>query len=176
MYLETPRLTLQPINENALDALADLLSDPIVTQTYMVPAFSSRQEALTLAQRLKVLSEDPQFFLAGIYLAQQLIGILNETDRQGQQIEIGYALLPAYHNQGYATEALSGAIGYLLQGKFSSVLAGAFEENTASIRVMEKSGMIKLPQQDTIIYREKTHTCLYYCAYSPHRPETCIFL
>ena len=39
-----------------------------------------------------------------------------------------------------------------------------FEENPASGRVMEKSGMKKIEYTDTIEYRGKVHKCLYYVA------------
>jgi len=75
---------------------------------------------------------------------------------------MGYAYLPAYYNRGYATEAFSGAIDYLLSHGFTTVLAGAFSENPASLRVMEKCGMIKQDFTDEIDYRGVTHTCVYY--------------
>ena len=45
---------------------------------------------------------------------------------------------------------------------FSAVKAGAFSENAASIRVMEKCGMTKTGETEQIEYRGKTHTCVYY--------------
>ena len=45
---------------------------------------------------------------------------------------------------------------------FETVLAGAFVENAASMRVMEKSGMTRQDYTDEIEYRGVTHTCIYY--------------
>ena len=45
---------------------------------------------------------------------------------------------------------------------FTVVKAGAFEENPASMRVMEKSGMHRIQQEDTIEYRGKVHRCINY--------------
>jgi len=45
---------------------------------------------------------------------------------------------------------------------FSEVLAGAFEENLASMRIMEKSGMTRIEKTDEIEYRGKVHQCVYY--------------
>ena len=100
--------------------------------------------------------------MAGVYLDGQFIGMMNETERKDVQIEMGYAFLPAYYNRGYATEAFAGAIDYLLAHGFETVLAGAFAENSASIRVMEKCGMTKQNDTDEIEYRGVKHTCLYY--------------
>ena len=130
----------------------------------MVPDFTGPEEAAKLAGQLINLSCGEGRYVAGIYLGERLIGILNETEVAGQQIEIGYALLPRYHNQGYCTEALGGAIGYFFARGFREVVAGAFSENGASIRVMEKNGMEKLARTDEIDYRGRTHTCVYYAA------------
>ena len=75
---------------------------------------------------------------------------------------MGYAYLPAFYDRGFATEAFKGAIDYLLSHGFETVLAGAFSGNLASLRVMEKCGMVKQNYTDEIEYRGKTHTCIYY--------------
>lgn len=164
MYVKTQRLELKPVCTNGLVALTDLLTDDLVKQTYMVPDFASREDARKMARRISALTNDPGRYVAGIYLGDQLIGLLNETERDGDRIEVGYAILPRFHNRGYCTEALTGTIAYLLTQGFAEVLTGAFEENAASLRVMEKSGMTKIEKQDAIEYRGKTHRCVYYLA------------
>lgn len=77
-------------------------------------------------------------------------------------MELGWALHPLYHNQGYATEAVRAAISHLLAHGFTQIIAGAFEENNPSIRVMEKCGMTKMKKIDFIDYRGKNHRCVYY--------------
>lgn len=164
MYLQTKRLELKPFTVDSLDALTELLTDEMVKQTYMVPDFPDRQAALPLAQRLKALSEGERPLVLGIYRGEQLVGILNETDRTEEKIEVGYALLPRFHNQGYASEALRAVIAHLLDQGFRAVVAGAFVENEASIRVMIKSGMQKLAYTDETEYRGRVHPCVYYGA------------
>lgn len=162
MYIKTERLELKPISPESLDALVELLTDDAVKQTYMVPDFPDREKAEKLAQRLIILSEQENRHVAGIYYGDSLIGILNETESIDDRIEVGYALLPRYHNQGFCTEALRGAIGYFFAQGFNEVLTGAFEENIASIRVMIKSGMKKLDRRDEIGYRGRVRRCVYY--------------
>lgn len=163
MYVKTKRLELRPIGDGALEALTELLTDESVAEFYMVPDFADRTQAQALAQRLTVLSEDPSRYVAGIFLEDQLIGLLNETEVSGDSIEVGYAMLPRHQGQGYGTEALTGAIEYFFGQGFAQVEAGAFEENAASVQVMRKSGMTKLDRQDTVPYRGKEHRCVYYC-------------
>ena len=164
MYVNTERLVLQPISAADVETLMELLTDEQVKQTYMLPDFADREASRPLAERIKAMSEDAARYVAGIYLGTQLIGMLNETEREGTSIELGYALLPRFHNHGYCTEALMGVIPYLFAQGFSEVVTGAFEGNAASIRVMVKSGMQRMDKQDLIAYRGKEHRCVYYCA------------
>lgn len=164
MYVTTSRLVLQPLRQQDIPALADLFTDEVVKQTYMVPDFPDRASAEALGERILAMSRDPQRYVAGIFLADTCIGLLNETERDGTSLEVGYALLPAYQGKGYCTEALRGAVEYLFSEGFTQVLCGAFESNTASLRVMEKSGMKPLDRQDSVTYRGRTHRCRYYHA------------
>ena len=162
MYIQTERLELKPIYPESLDHLIQLITDGIVKKTYMLPDFSCPEEAINLATRLMEKSRHDDRLMAGIYAGSQLVGILNETESTGEYIELGYALLPRYHNQGYATEALRGAIGYCFSLGFPEVRTGAFQCNPASIRVMEKNGMTRIPFTEEIPYRGITHTSVYY--------------
>ena len=57
---------------------------------------------------------------------------------------------------------LSASIQELFRMGYSEIKAGFFEENQASRRVMEKSGMKIHDQTDDIEYRGKIHHCIYY--------------
>ncbi len=164
MYIQTKRLELKAIGKKDLPELVALLTDEIVGKTYMVPAFADRAQAEALAERLAVLSEDPDRYVAGIFLDDRLIGMLNETERMEDAVEVGYAIDSRYHGRGYGTEALTGAIEFFFARGFREVVAGAFAENAASLRIMEKSGMERLPKEDTVTYRGKEHRCVYYAA------------
>jgi RimJ/RimL family protein N-acetyltransferase len=172
MHVKTQRLALQPIQAADVERLMELLTDEVVKQTYMLPDFASREASRPLAQRIQAMAEDPARYVAGIYLDEQLIGMLNETEREADSIEIGYALLPLFHNRGYCTEALMGLIPYLFGEGFRQVVTGAFEENAASIRVMVKSGMQRMDKEDIIAYRGRDHRCVYYCARCQAKEET----
>ena len=160
MQFQTNRLEVRPMTTEDHEAILDLLTNEIVGRTYMIPEYGSREEAEPLARRLVELSHAQERYVAGIYLGEDFIGMMNETEMKNGQIEMGYALLPAFYNQGYATEAFSGAIDYLHSHGFETVLAGAFSENTASIRVMEKCGMERCTHVDEIEYRGNVHTCV----------------
>ncbi len=162
MYVKTDRLTLRPMSADSLEALTDLLTDEIVKRGYMVPDFPSREAAGLLARKLVDLSHGEDSLMLGIYRGDTFLGLLNETESQGDRIELGYALLPRYHNQGYGTEALRAAIGLCFDRGYREVTAGAFEENRPSIRVMTKAGMTKQDRRDTVSYAGREYTCVYY--------------
>ncbi len=164
MRFLTERLEIKSIDLEDQETVIDLLTDKIVGKTYMFPDFQSRAEAEPLFRRLVQLSGDENRYVAGVYLNGAFIGMMNDVEIKGTQIEMGYAYLPAYYNRGYATEAFRGAISYLLDHGFTTVVAGAFSENPASLRVMEKCGMVKQDYTDEIEYRGNTHTCIYYAA------------
>ena len=162
MEFMTKRLSVGQISEKDIPALMELLTDNTVKHTYMVPDFSSLAEVETSARRLMDRSKDPERYMAGIFLQGDLIGIIHDVMQKEDTVEIGYALLPAYYNQGYCSEAFRGVIRWMWQQGFRKVIAGAFEENKASIRVMEKCGMTLQPETEMIDYRGRQHCCVYY--------------
>ena len=158
----TENLRIHPFAERDRAALGKILTDRQVARTYMLPDFPDRAAAMTLAKRIQALTNDQTRYVWGIYTGGQLIGMLNDTEVSGKAIEMGYATLPKYHNQGYTTEAMKAVIEYLFGCGFEKVIAGAFQHNIPSIRVMIKSGMQKQENVDIIDYRGHSYTCVYY--------------
>lgn len=160
--LKTPRLSLGEIRDCDFDALMAIFKSDVVKATYMVPDLETREAEIKLFERLRDLSLREDRYVFGIFLDGKLIGLLNDTEICGKTIEVGYALHPDYHGRGFATEALGAVIPYLFAEGFDQILAGAFETNTASTRVMEKCGMSRTKMTSEIEYRGKTHKCVYY--------------
>jgi RimJ/RimL family protein N-acetyltransferase len=160
--LKTPRLSLGEIRECDFDALMAIFKSDVVKATYMVPDLETREAEIKLFERLRDLSLRKDRYVFGIFLDSKLIGLLNDTEICGKTIEVGYALHPDYHGKGFATEALGAVIPYLFAEGFDQILAGAFETNTASTRVMEKCGMKRTKMTSEIEYQGKTHKCVYY--------------
>lgn len=164
MYFETERLVLKPFSEEDGAALAAMLRSEEIGKTYMLPIFESDAQCEKLARRFRELSEDESRCVAGIYLAGTLIGFVNDVEMTVTSVEMGYVIAPEHWGRGYATEALRGLIAYLHDRGFREVITGAFEENTASIRVMEKAGMEKCEITDRVEYRGQVRSCVYYVA------------
>ena len=145
-----------------LETMLDILTNDCVKQTYMLPDFPSREDAVPLFQKLVGLSGDSRRFVRGIYADETLVGFLNDVEIENGAIELGYVIHPRFQGNGYATEALGIAIGELFRLGFQAVITGAFRQNAASIRVMEKNGMTRTEKTEPIDYRGKTHICVYY--------------
>lgn len=159
--LSTERLLLSSLRECDRESLIALLRDERVKQTYMVPDLDDAS-ADKLFSRMRELSEENARFVRGIFLKGELIGIVNDVGIEDGCIELGYAISSCHHGNGYMSEVLSSLIPYLKSLGFQQIRTGAFSENQASIRVMEKCGMKRIPFSEEIEYRSKRHLCVYY--------------
>ncbi len=87
---------------------------------------------------------DPHRFVIVLKETNRTIGLLHlmpVSDRQVETMEIGYLINPSQRRKGYATEAVSRMIQFLMEeGKLEVILLGACEKNTASLSMIEKLG------------------------------------
>ncbi len=163
----TPRLRLGAMRPEDREPLLALFCDGEVSKTYMVPELPTEEAKTALFERLRGLSLSEQRFLYGIFRGEDLIGLLHEVDRQGDAVELGYLISPREKGRGYASEALSAVIPVLFDLGFSSVRAAAFVENAASQRVMEKCGMRRTGETETVEYRGETKRCICWAIRQP---------
>ena len=163
-FIKTERLIIKPYATEDVEGLISLLTNPDITQTFMVPEFESYEQMEELAKKLITFSqvEDTTHLEYGIYLGERLIGFLNDCGMEEKEIEIGYVIHPDYQGKGYATEAVKAIIRELFEMGFEKVTAGYFAENEASRRVMEKCGMQQTGITDEEEYRGIQHIC-HYC-------------
>ncbi len=160
--IKTKRLVIKPFSVEDTDPLSELLVNDEIKKTYMIPDFDSREKFDRMVNRNLELSLEDDYFVRGIYLDEKLIGFVNDVEIEDSCIELGYAIHPDFWGNGYATEMFCAVIHELLGTRFTTIRAGAFSENPASIRVMEKCGMRKCPYTEQIEYRGVQHTCVYY--------------
>ena len=162
LLINTKRLSLHSIENTDKQYLIELLTNEIISKTYMVPAFKNNDEKEKMFDHFKKISNNLERFLYGIYLNEKLIGFINDVEIIEDEIELGFVIHPKYHNFGYATEVLKKCIEELFNIGYETIKAGAFEENIASIKVMEKSKMIRLNSTSTIEYKSKMHNCIWF--------------
>lgn len=157
----TKRLCLSELKEENKADLIRILSDEEVGKTYMVPDMSKTETQNKIFERFRELSSSDDRFMYGIFLQNRLIGFIHEVENKCCEIELGYVIDPLHKGNGYASEALSASVKALFDKGYKTVTAGAFEENPASLRVMEKCGMKPTGETEDIEYRGVTHKCIY---------------
>ena len=155
-------MRIRPLTPTDQPAILTLLTNDAIKQTYMLPDYEKAEDAIPLFRRLMDLSHDQTRFVRCMEEKGQVVGFLNDVEIVNGTIELGYVIHPAHWGQGYATAALKLAIADLFSQGYTEVTAGAFSENPASLRVMEKAGMTRQEKTDEIQYRGKTHRCIYY--------------
>lgn len=165
--IKTPRLTLHAFADTDLEDALELLCNSEIKKTFMLPDFASHEDAVAMFHALQRMSRSTEQFVYGVYCSERLIGFINDVERDGCSIELGYVIHPNWKNQGYATEVLTAAIQELFRIGYTNIKAGFFAENQASRRVLEKSGMEQIDFTAEIAYRGKIYHCIYYAISKP---------
>ena len=160
--MEQKLLKLRPFLPADQTRILEAVTSTKVNQTYMLPDYEKMEDAIPLFERLSKLSQDSSRFVRCIDVDGQAVGFLNDVEIKDGAIELGYVIHPEYHNCGYMTQALSLAIKELFEKEYRCIICGAFEENKASQRVMEKCGLVRVAHTDAIEYRGTIHNCVYY--------------
>lgn len=166
--IKTKRLEIKPYQDADQNAMIDLLINQEIKESFMIPDFQTEEEAIGMFKKLLALSYSDEHYDRGIYLNHQLIGFVNDVEISDGVIELGYVIHPTQKNMGYATEMLRAVIDELFRKGFRQIIAGAFEDNAASIQVMQKCGMEKITKEEDICYRGVLHRCYYYAIFQDH--------
>jgi ribosomal-protein-alanine N-acetyltransferase len=145
--IETKRLLLRDLKETDVRAVHDYASDPAVVR-YMDWGPNNREETEAFIQRaLEAQKEKPRhhYTLAiTLKVDKKLIGscgvhVSNPDNREGW---IGYCFNKQFWGKGYATETAKTLVEFGLKKLcLHRVFATCDPENTASARVLEKTGM-----------------------------------
>ena len=160
--LETSRLRLRrPRTEDASDIFARYASDPEVTwylpwrphkdveetRTFLSHLLSAMEERRTSAWVIESLEDRRLMGLTTMNIESARESDLLSTEQERQQY---YKVLIAYHlaqsewGQGYATEAARALVDWALsQRQVVRVWTVVDIDNAASVRVLEKLGMVR---------------------------------
>ena len=161
-HIITDRLTLGPYRKEDRERLTEMMRNPEITATFMVPDYSEEVQFYALADKLIEFINDTAHLEYGIYLDDYMIGFVNDCGYDDEAIELGYVIDPAFKGRGFATEAVNAVINELREMGFKKVVAGFFEGNIGSRKVMEKCGMHLNGNSDYEEYRGKKFKC-YEC-------------
>lgn len=161
--IQTERLALKPYKPEDIERIVAFFLNEEIAETFVIPNYQNKLQYYELADKVIACSqvEDDTHLEYGIYREDILIGTVNDCGFDDETIEIGYLIHPDYQGNGYATEVLNTIIAEVRDMGFKKVIAGFFEENIASKRVMEKCGMHLNDTKKEEEYRGRIHKCLY---------------
>ncbi|SEM32016.1 Protein N-acetyltransferase, RimJ/RimL family [Aquimarina amphilecti] len=145
VLIETERLLLREITLDDKEELFKLHSNPAVQKYTGEPVVKSREEIKKAIESRIINYKKYGFGRWATILKKEKkfvgwagLAYLPEFD----EIDLGYRFLPEYWGLGIATEASHAILKYGFDFlKLKKIIAIAFKDNEASIRVMEKVGM-----------------------------------
>lgn len=126
-----------------LDPWAAFLADPQATRLLHFPEPHSREQSESLLERtIARANGDVAMYAVRLREGSETIGFVGYAPRElewGDEFELGWLLLPAFHGRGYATEAAR-SVRHLVSGRVVSLIR---VENDASQNVARKIGMTR---------------------------------
>ncbi|MFD2371990.1 GNAT family N-acetyltransferase [Brevibacillus sp. GCM10020057] len=146
IVLETERLRLRYQTLDDAAFILELVNDPAWLQYIGDRGVRTLEDARAYIANGAIRSYERDGF--GFYLVERkedrtLLGMCGLVRREGlEDVDIGYAFLPAYRGRGYAHEAASAVMQYATQTLgLSRVVAITAQDNHASGRLLEKLGL-----------------------------------
>lgn len=142
--IETDRLLLREFDTSDAGKMYQLNLDPEVVRYTGDKPFSSVREARTFLENYEYDSALGIGRWAVILKSgQEFIGWCGLKRNEEGLIDIGFRFFQVHWNKGYASEAARATLRYgFLEKGIPRIIGRAAGENRASIRVLEKLGMV----------------------------------
>ena len=139
-----------------------IASNPNITISFMLDEVENITEAKSEIEEVINNYSDPEYYYFAIRLNDKLIGVMKTYE--SEYLELGYAINEDYWNKGYATIALNLVTDYFLKmDRIKKIILGAFTDNYASIRVMEKCNYKFIGiKKDEFYYKGKSRDIAYF--------------
>ncbi|WP_333876456.1 GNAT family N-acetyltransferase [Flavobacterium sp.] len=146
--LETERLLLRRLNENDVNEIFALRSNPEIMKYIPRPLAKTKEDALEHLRMIEEKIETNTGINWGITIKghNNIIGIIGHyrIQPENHRAEIGYMSLPKYNGKGYISEAIKVVVEYGFEHmKLHSIEAVIDPGNIASERVLQKNGFVK---------------------------------
>ncbi|MFF4953900.1 GNAT family N-acetyltransferase [Streptomyces chattanoogensis] len=146
--ISTERLVLRPFEEADVPALAEMMTDELVTAWTALPHPYTHDDARAWAtgKAAAVRTEGRGIALAVTeFLTQRLVGTvrLDHTDWRTRSTEVACVTAPWARGEGYASESVLALAQWLFRDqKFERLELRTAADNTASQQVAQKVGCI----------------------------------
>lgn len=150
MEFYTNRLHIRPVKLEDKKPMFKYRSDP-ETNKYLSLIPESEEDIAEFIQKTSCNIDIPGTWFQFVLIEQNsnlLIGDIGihflDTDSENSQVEIGYTLDKQFHGKGYATEALTAVIDFLITGLHKKRITASIDPtNVDSIRLIERLGFRK---------------------------------
>ena len=141
--LWTERLILRRYRpEDADDLYRYLGTDPSMVQYSGWNPYATPEMAQDTVRRFIDSYDDEHSYSWIMDTDDVIVGTIGAYDYTGDQIEVGFSVVPGWQGRGLATEALKKVLEYLTENEgILCVIAWCAAENVGSKRVLEKAGM-----------------------------------
>ncbi len=146
IILETARIRVRELGDHDLEHMFKFMSDPDIMRYIRAPDTDRAAVRERMTKWAQYHAEHPKL---GVFALETLdtanfagyCVARHVNFEAGKDLEVGYAVGPEFAGQGLATEVAAGLAAYLFQEfQPEKVVAFTAPENTASQRVLEKSG------------------------------------
>ncbi len=146
--LETERLLLRRVSENDAPEIMELRGNPETMKYIPRPLVKNIDDALAHVVMIdeKIIANEGINWAITIKGNPKLIGIIGhyKIQKENFRAEIGYMLLPQFHNQGIISEAIHKVVNYGFEKmKLHSIEAVIDPNNLSSEKVLQKNGFVK---------------------------------
>ena len=146
IILQTPRLILRQFEPTEANLLLDLNSDEAIVKYVHEPTLKTIDEATYILENIIL----PQYQLGlgrwACFTGKEntFIGWCGlKYIREKDEIDLGYRFKQIFWGNGYATESANAVLKYGFETlQLNKIVGRAHIENLASIRVLEKIGLI----------------------------------
>ncbi len=161
--VETNRLILKPLNYDQLFkyiACDHSLEQELNIQPSNRKISPELKEAFEQTILPNVADKNKNYLYSTLWTAiakseNVMVGdlcIVGEPNEAGE-IEIGYGTYDEFQNKGFMTEIVSGIIEWAkTQSSVHAIIASTEKSNTASFRVLEKNGFLKMDESETLCH------------------------
>ena len=144
--LETERIFLRQLKIDDANDVFSIKGDPTFHQ--LQHCHKNIEETINWLKYLQNIYKDNDVYHWGLELKsnKKIIGEIYQVRHfnEYKRFDVAYSINKNYWNNGYATEALSSIIKYLIKTVgYNRIEANHYIDNPASGKVMEKAGMKK---------------------------------
>ena len=147
-FFTTPRLIARRLDPHDLHAFVAMRADPEVARFQDWESFTEADGRAFLESNAPRQPGEPGWFQFALARREDhsFVGdcALKTFETDNRLAQIGFTIARPHWNQGYATEAVRGLIGYAFTHfPTHRIIASVDPRNAASVRVLEKAGFAK---------------------------------